>query len=95
MVESLDLIHSDTNTESNLPLQGVFVAIGWKPNTDFLGNLVEKDALGYIKVTNATNTTLPGIYVSGDAADARYRQAITAAGTGAMAAMDVERFLSH
>ena len=95
VVESLDLIHTDTNTESNLPLHGVFVAIGWKPNTDFLGNLVEKDALGYIKVTNQTSTSLPGVYVCGDAADARYRQAITAAGTGAMAAIDVERFLSH
>ena len=95
IVESLDLIHTDTNSESNLPLQGVFVAIGWKPNTDFLGSLVEKDALGYIKVTDETNTSVKGIFVCGDAADARYRQAITAAGTGAMAAIDVERFLSH
>ena len=95
MVESLDLTHSDTNTESNLVVQGVFVAIGWKPNTDFLGGLVEKDALGYIKVTNETNTSVKGIFVCGDAADARYRQAITAAGTGAMAAIDAERFLSH
>jgi thioredoxin reductase (NADPH) len=95
MVESLDLIHADTNSESNLPLQGVFVAIGWKPNTDFLGSLVEKDALGYINVTNHTNTSVKGIFVCGDAADARYRQAITAAGTGAMAAIDCERYLSH
>ena len=95
MVESLDLTRSDTNTESNLVVQGVFVAIGWKPNTDFLGGLVEKDALGYIKVTNETNTSVKGIFVCGDAADARYRQAITAAGTGAMAAIDAERFLSH
>jgi thioredoxin reductase (NADPH) len=95
IVESLDLTHTDTNSESNLPLQGVFVAIGWKPNTDFLGSLVEKDALGYIKVTNQSSTSLSGVYVCGDAADARYRQAITAAGTGAMAAIDVERFLSH
>jgi thioredoxin reductase (NADPH) len=95
IVESLDLIHSDTNSESNLPLQGVFVAIGWKPNTDFLGSLVEKDALGYIKVTDETNTSVKGIFVCGDAADARYRQAITAAGTGAMAAIDCERYLSH
>ena len=94
-VESLTLTHTDTNTESNLDLHGIFVAIGWKPNTDFLGNLVEKDALGYIKVTNETNTSVKGIFVSGDAADPRYRQALTAAGTGAMAAIDVERFLSH
>jgi thioredoxin reductase (NADPH) len=95
LVESIDLTHTDTNTESNIPLQGVFVAVGWKPNTDFLGNLVEKDALGYINVTNHTNTSVKGIFVCGDAADARYRQAITAAGTGAMAAIDCERFLSH
>jgi thioredoxin reductase (NADPH) len=95
VVESIDLIHSDTNSDSNLPLQGVFVAIGWKPNTDFLGALVEKDALGYIKVTDETNTSVKGIFVCGDAADARYRQAITAAGTGAMAAIDCERYLSH
>lgn len=95
LVESLDLIHSDTNTESNIPMNGVFVAIGWKPNTDFLGNLVDKDDLGYIKVSNHTNTSIKGIFVCGDSADPRYRQAITAAGTGAMAAIDVERFLAH
>jgi thioredoxin reductase (NADPH) len=95
MVESLDLLNSDTNSESNLVVQGVFVAIGWKPNTDFLGALIEKDELGYIKVTNHTNTSVKGIFVCGDAADARYRQAITAAGTGAMAAIDCERYLSH
>lgn len=95
LVESLDLFHSDTNSESNIPMQGVFVAIGWKPNTDFLGDLVEKDSLGYIKVTNHTHTSVPGIFVAGDSADPRYRQAITAAGTGAMAAIDVERYLSH
>ena len=95
LVESINLIHSDTNSESNLPVQGVFIAIGWKPNTDFLGNIVEKDELGYIKVSNHTNTSVKGIFVAGDSADPRYRQAITAAGTGAMSAIDVERFLSH
>ena len=57
--------------------------------------MVAKDELGYIKVTNQTNTSVEGVFVSGDSADPRYRQAITAAGTGAMAAIDVERFLSH
>jgi thioredoxin reductase (NADPH) len=93
-VESVDLITKDGSV-SNLPLSAVFVAIGWKPNTDFLGDLVSKDELGYIKVSNQTNTSVEGIFVSGDSADPRYRQAITAAGTGAMAAIDVERFLSH
>lgn len=94
-VEKILMTHSDTNTESELITNGVFVAIGWKPNTDFLGNLVEKDALGYIVVSNHTNTSVKGIFVAGDSADPRYRQAITAAGTGAMTAIDVERFLSH
>jgi thioredoxin reductase (NADPH) len=93
-VESLDLLHSD-GTSSSLNLSAVFVAIGWKPNTDFLGNFVEKDSLGYIKINNQTYTSVEGVFVSGDSADPRYRQAITAAGTGAMAAIDVERFLSH
>jgi len=93
-VESVDLTHTD-GSESSLNLSAVFVAIGWKPNTDFLGDLVEKDELGYIKVKNQTYTSVDGIFVAGDSADPRYRQAITAAGTGAMAAIDVERFLSH
>jgi len=93
-VDSVDLIAAD-GLVSSLPLSAVFVAIGWKPNTDFLGDLVAKDSLGYIKITNQTNTSVPGIFVAGDSADPRYRQAITAAGTGAMAAIDVERFLSH
>jgi thioredoxin reductase (NADPH) len=93
-VDSVDLITSDGGS-FNLPLSAIFVAIGWKPNTDFLGDLVAKDDLGYIKVLNQTNTSVEGIFVSGDSADPRYRQAITAAGTGAMAAIDVERFLSH
>jgi len=94
LVESITLIDNN-NSESTLNLNGVFVAIGWKPNTDFLGDLVVKDELGYIKISNHTNTSVPGIFVAGDSADPRYRQAITAAGTGAMAAIDIERFLSH
>lgn len=95
LVEKLILSHQDSNSDSELVCNGVFIAIGWKPNTDFLGNLVEKDSLGYIVVNNQTNTSVKGIFVAGDSADPRYRQAITAAGTGAMAAIDVERFLSH
>lgn len=93
-VESVSLTHGD-GSESSLNLSAVFVAIGWKPNTDFLGSLVEKDDLGYIVVSNQTKTSLPGIFVCGDSADPRYRQAITAAGTGAMAAIDCEKLLAH
>ena len=93
-VEEVELLNSE-GTSSNLPVSAVFVAIGWKPNTDFLGETLAKDSLGYIQVSNNTYTSVEGIFVSGDSADPRYRQAITAAGTGAMAAIDVERFLSH
>jgi thioredoxin reductase (NADPH) len=93
-VEEVGLLNSE-GTSSNLPVSAVFVAIGWKPNTDFLGETLAKDSLGYIQVSNNTYTSVEGIFVSGDSADPRYRQAITAAGTGAMAAIDVERFLSH
>ncbi len=95
VVEKVLLAHSDSNNETELKIDGIFVAIGWKPNTDFLGNLVEKDSLGYIVLKDHTYTSVKGIFVAGDSADPRYRQAITAAGTGAMAAIDVERFLSH
>lgn len=94
-VEKVIVTDSQSNQDFELLVNGIFIAIGWKPNTDFLGNLVEKDSLGYIKVTNETNTSVPGIFVCGDSADPRYRQAITASGTGAMSAIDVERLLSH
>jgi thioredoxin reductase (NADPH) len=93
-LEKVLLKHLD-GPDTELFIDGVFIAIGWKPNTSFLGDLIEKDPLGYIKVTDHTKTSENGIYVCGDSADPRYRQAITAAGTGAMSAIDVERFLSH
>jgi len=94
-VSSVLIFHSDTNSETELEATGVFIAIGWKPNTDFLGDYVEKDTAGYIKIYDNTKTSIEGVYVCGDSSDPRYRQAITASGTGAMAAIDVERFLSH
>jgi thioredoxin reductase (NADPH) len=94
-VSSVIVTDSTTNSDTTLEASGVFVAIGWKPNTDFLGNFVEKDLLGYIKIYDHTKTSVNGVYVCGDSSDPRYRQAITASGTGAMAAIDVERFLSH
>lgn len=94
-VSSVLISNSESNSEESIDATGVFIAIGWKPNTEFLGNLVEKDSAGYIKIYEQTKTSLEGIYVCGDSSDPRYRQAITASGTGAMAAIDVERFLSH
>ena len=81
-------------TTLDIAIDGFFLAIGHKPNTDFLGGQIELDELGYIKTdgyTTATNVT--GVFAAGDVADPRYRQAITAAGMGCKAALDVEKFL--
>lgn len=93
-------VKSTTNEETQeLDLQGVFVAIGHKPNTDiFAGQLEMKD--GYLKIQsgtegNATQTSVEGVYAAGDVADHIYRQAITSAGFGCMAALDAERFLDN
>ncbi|RJR27843.1 thioredoxin-disulfide reductase [candidate division WWE3 bacterium] len=73
---------------------GLFVAIGHKPNTDFLKDFVELDHVGYVKITDNTRTSKEGVFVAGDVSDFRYRQAVTAAGFGCMAALDAEKYLS-
>ena len=96
-VSSVVLKNTEDGSESELNLDGVFVAIGHDPNVEFLNNFVELDEKGYIKTgfTTDTSTSVPGVFAAGDVADSIYRQAITAAGTGCQAAIDSERWLDH
>lgn len=93
-VTGIRISNNQSNEESELPTQGVFVAIGHKPNTDLFKDVLEMDEVGYLKTEGRTmKTNVPGVFACGDAQDSYYRQAITAAGTGCMAAIDAERFL--
>ena len=88
--------NSVTGEETIIPATGFFVAIGHKPNTDIFKDYINLDETGYIKYEQpgSSRTNVPGVFVAGDAADRTYRQAITAAGTGCMAALDAERYLA-
>jgi thioredoxin reductase (NADPH) len=95
-VTGLRIKNTTTGEESEISVGALFVAIGHTPNTEFLGGQVELDPVGYIKVKpGTTRTSVEGIFACGDAMDRVYRQAVTAAGTGCMAAMDAERWLSE
>ncbi len=94
-VTGLKIKNTQTGEISQLPIDGVFVAIGHQPNTGFLKGQLKLDEKGYIEVENETKTNIPGVFVAGDAADHRYRQAVTAAGAGCKAAFDVEEYLEH
>ena len=88
-------VNNKTNEERTLEVTGLFVAIGHKPATDIFKDWLEMDEAGYLKhKPDSTHTNIPGVYVAGDAADKVYRQAITGAGTGCMAALDAERWLA-
>jgi len=94
-VEGLRIRDLVQNTESTMPVKGMFVAIGHKPNTDFLKDVIDLDPNGYVVTPKSfrTHTSVEGIFAAGDVMDPYYRQAITSAGTGCMAALDVERWL--
>jgi thioredoxin reductase (NADPH) len=94
-VTGLRLRDARTGEKRDLPVEAVFVAIGHKPNTDLLRGQLELDSVGYIKVeSGGTRTSVEGVFACGDAMDPTYRQAVTAAGTGCMAAIDAERWLA-
>lgn len=93
-VTGLKVKNNETGEEEAIEASGVFVAIGHTPNTKFLGGQLTTDENGYLLVTpGTTETNVPGVFACGDVQDNRYRQAISAAGTGCMAALDCERFL--
>lgn len=88
------LYNNKTKETQDLPVEGIFIAIGHKPNTDFLNDQLETDSLGYLKTKpDRTATAIEGVYACGDVQDHYYRQAVTAAGSGCMAAMEAERWL--
>jgi thioredoxin reductase (NADPH) len=94
-VEGAIFKNSVTGEERTVPITGFFVAIGHKPNTDVFKPFIDTDETGYIlNVPGSSKTNVEGVFVAGDAADKTYRQAITAAGTGCMAALDAERYLA-
>jgi thioredoxin reductase (NADPH) len=93
-VSSLALTNLQTGAVSDLPVDGVFIAIGHIPNTHLVVGQLDLDDAGYIKTHDGPRTNIPGVFAAGDVQDHIYRQAVTAAGSGCMAAMDAERFLS-
>jgi thioredoxin reductase (NADPH) len=96
VVTGVKVKNNVTGVESTIPATGFFVAIGHQPNTAIFKDYIHLDETGYIKYEQAgtAKTNVPGVFVAGDAADKTYRQAITAAGTGCMAALDAERYLA-
>lgn len=94
VVEGVRVVNNKTGERTVLPVTGFFVAIGHKPNTDIFRDWLDLDESGYIITTpGRTTTKIPGVFACGDAQDKVYRQAVTAAGTGCMAALDAERYL--
>lgn len=95
-VEGVRIYNNQTKEESTIPVKGFFVAIGHKPNTGIFKDWLDMDEAGYLVTkSKSTKTNIEGVFASGDAQDNVYRQAVTAAGTGCMAALDAERYLTE
>ncbi|MGA9213492.1 thioredoxin-disulfide reductase [Kaistella sp.] len=96
LVERAVVINNQTQETSEIDVHGIFIAIGHKPNTDIFKDQITLDENGYIKtIPGSSKTNLPGVFAAGDVQDSHYRQAITAAGSGCMAAMDAEKYLGE
>lgn len=96
LVERAVVIDNQTQETSKIEVHGIFIAIGHKPNTEIFKGQIDLDENGYINtIPGTTKTNLPGVFAAGDVQDSHYRQAITAAGTGCMAAMDAEKYLGE
>lgn len=96
VLTSVKVKNNQTNQETEMPAGGLFYAIGHQPNTAFLDGQLALDDVGYIKTTpGTTQTSVPGVFACGDVQDKVYRQAVTAAGSGCMAALEAEKYLSH
>ncbi len=94
-VQGVKLKNMNTNQVTNFKCDGVFLAIGHVPNTSFLKGKIEMDENGYLKADPYSRTNIPGVFAAGDVQDKRFRQAITAAGSGCMAAMEAEKYLAE
>ena len=92
-LESIKIKNIKTNKTTEINLQGAFIAIGHKPNTEFLKGQVELDDHGYIKVKDIVKTSVEGVFAAGDVHDYRYMQAVTAAGAGCMAALEADNYV--